>query len=39
MLGRSRCAIEQFRIALTLDHDNPIAQTNLRAVWELKGRP
>ena len=27
-------AIDQFRIALALDPDNPVAQENLRAVWE-----
>lgn len=31
-------ATEQFRIALALDRDDPIAQANLRAVWDLKSR-
>jgi tetratricopeptide (TPR) repeat protein len=30
-------ATDQFRIALTLDPDNPVAQENLRAAWERGG--
>ncbi len=31
-------ATEQFRIGLALDPDNPIAQANLRAIWDLSSR-
>ena len=39
LAGDVERAIEQFRIALTLDRDNPVAQANMRAAWALKSRP
>jgi protein O-mannosyl-transferase len=38
LAGDSDRAIEQFRIALALDRDNPAAQENLRAVWQIRSR-
>ena len=37
LAGDHSRAADQFRLALALDPDNPVAQENLRAVWERGG--